>query len=96
MAAQAAATLTLEDLKKRPGSDEQVKEYGDKYEAKARKAVEESMLTGMSMFLLGVSVATSMYAMKVMGTAGIDALSDGSDDSDSVEELIDTTTELEK
>jgi hypothetical protein len=67
--------MSLEDLKKQANSDKEVEEYGEEYEARARKGAQESILAGSSMVLLGVSFATTMYAMKVMGSAGLDSLS---------------------
>lgn len=73
--------MSLEQLKKQRPLDEEVEEYGEEFEAKARKDMEESILAGTSMVLLGTSFLTTMYAMKVMGSAGLDSLKSSSDES---------------
>jgi len=40
----------------------------------ARREHEEAILSGASLVLLGFSVAVSLYSVKVMGTAGAEAL----------------------
>mmetsp|Transcript_32080 Transcript_32080/g.37710 ORF Transcript_32080/g.37710 Transcript_32080/m.37710 type:complete len:313 (+) Transcript_32080:92-1030(+) len=75
LAESVSAQANMDELKAkhRKNPDFEETQYGEEYEEMLRKEMEDSVLAGASLMLLGVSVVTSVYAMKVMGGAGLDS-----------------------